>query len=182
MSEARPNDWQARCRRIEVLILDVDGVLTDGGIVYGDDGREWKHFHARDGSGIKLWQAAGKTTAILSGRVSSAVERRAAELGVTRIIQGVERKLPEMFRLLDELGLTPDQACCVGDDLADLPLVETCGLGVAVADACTDLRRIAHLVTTVRGGDGAVREVIETILGVQGLWSKLVAECRTAAS
>lgn len=163
-----------RCRRIEILVLDVDGVLTDGSIVYGDANDELKRFHVRDGSGLKLWQSAGKQTAILSGRSSLAVERRAAELGITTVIQGEPAKRRAYQRILAAHGARSDQACYMGDDLPDLPLLRECGLAVAVADACPEVVAAAHYVTRAAGGRGAVRETIELILRCQERWQQLV--------
>jgi 3-deoxy-D-manno-octulosonate 8-phosphate phosphatase (KDO 8-P phosphatase) len=164
-----------RCRAIELLVMDVDGVLTDGRIIYSDAGTEIKAFHVRDGSGIKLWLAQGKRAAILSGRKSNVVQRRAAELGVSAVVQGADEKLPALERLLREQGVTPAQTACLGDDLPDVPLLRRCGLALAVADACAEARAAAHYVTQTRGGQGAVREAIEVILRHQGRWLDVVA-------
>src|SRR5271155_1582948 len=117
-----------------MLVLDVDGVLTDGSIVYADNGVELKTFHVRDGSGLKLWHMAGKKSAIITGRTSQVVAVRAAELGVGRVIQGAADKRGGFHELLADSGLQAGQVCCVGDDLPDLPLLWQCGLAVAVAD------------------------------------------------
>ena len=167
-----------RCARIELLVLDVDGVLTDGSIVYADNGVEIKAFHVRDGSGLKLWQREGKRAAIISGRRSVAVEVRAAELGVSPVVQGAAEKLDAYRQLLAGAGLRPEQACFVGDDLPDLPLLRNCGLAVAVADACPEVRADAHYVTRTPGGRGAVREAIELILRCQGRWQPAVERYR----
>jgi 3-deoxy-D-manno-octulosonate 8-phosphate phosphatase (KDO 8-P phosphatase) len=167
-----------RCRRIELLILDVDGVLTNGSIAYVDNGVEVKAFHVRDGSGLKIWAQAGKRSAIISGRASPTVSRRAAELGITAVVQGADKKLSHFQKMLTNAGLQAEQACYVGDDLPDLPVLCRCGLAVAVADACTDVRTAAHYVTSVPGGGGAAREVIELILRSQGLWHDVVAKFR----
>jgi 3-deoxy-D-manno-octulosonate 8-phosphate phosphatase (KDO 8-P phosphatase) len=167
-----------RCERIEVLVLDVDGVLTDGSIVYADDGVEIKTFHVRDGSGLKLWGLEGKRAAIISGRRSRAVEVRAAELGVAPVLQGAADKLAAYRQLLADAGLRPEQVCCVGDDVPDLPLLRHCGLAVAVADGCPEARQEAHYVTRARGGRGAVRETVELILRCQGRWQWLVQRYR----
>jgi 3-deoxy-D-manno-octulosonate 8-phosphate phosphatase (KDO 8-P phosphatase) len=169
---------QERCRAVEMLVLDVDGVLTAGEIIYADNGRELKSFHVRDGSGLKIWHDLGKRSAVLSGRNSRAVARRAAELGVGRVIQGAGDKLAAYRRLLAGEGLRPEQVCCVGDDLPDLPLLRHCGLAVAVADACAEARAAAHWVTEAGGGRGAVREVIELILRAQGAWEQVVERYR----
>jgi 3-deoxy-D-manno-octulosonate 8-phosphate phosphatase (KDO 8-P phosphatase) len=163
-----------RCERIELLALDVDGVLTDGRIVYSDNGVEVKAFHVRDGSGLKLWQLEGKRAAVITGRTSSVVNVRAAELGIAPVIQGAADKLAGFRRLLAEVPVAPEQVCYVGDDLPDLPVLRRCGLAVAVADACAEVRARAHYVTRARGGCGAVREVVELILRCQGRWRQVV--------
>ena len=164
-----------RCLPIELLLLDVDGVLTDGSIVYGDDGRELKAFFVRDGSGLKLWRQTGKRAGIITGRRSAVVERRAAELDLTVVVQGAEDKLAAWESILAEQKLAPRQACYVGDDVPDVPVLRRSGLAIAVADACEQARAAAHYVTQAPGGRGAVREVIELILKAQGLWSQVLA-------
>jgi 3-deoxy-D-manno-octulosonate 8-phosphate phosphatase (KDO 8-P phosphatase) len=171
-------DLAARADRIELLLLDVDGVLTDGSVVYSDAGEELKRFHVRDGSGLKLWRAAGKRAAIVSGRASAAVERRAAELGIAPVLQGRDDKLRAFEEVLAALGLTADRVCAVGDDLADLPILTRVGLAVAVADACPEVRAAAHRTTITPGGRGAVREAVEWLL--QGRWDELIAGYRPA--
>ncbi len=167
-----------RCRAVEFLVLDVDGVLTDGGIVYGAAGTgaaevvEWKQFHVRDGSGLKAWQQAGKRSALLSGRASRVVEVRAKELGIDAVVQGAVDKAAAFAALLEAQGCRPNQAAFVGDDAADVPVLLRCGLAVAVADACPEALWAAHYVTRRPGGRGAVREVIERILRCQGLWKE----------
>jgi 3-deoxy-D-manno-octulosonate 8-phosphate phosphatase (KDO 8-P phosphatase) len=167
-----------RAARVELLLLDVDGVLTDGGIVYADDGREVKRFHVRDGSGLKLWQRAGKRAAIVSGRTSPVVDRRAAELGLTPVLQGRADKRPALAEVLAATGLRPEQVCAVGDDLPDLAVLVRCGLAVAVADACPEIRAAADYVTAAPGGRGAVRDAVEWLLKLQGAWDGLVAGFR----
>ena len=171
----QPTDLSARVAAIELLLLDVDGVLTDGSVVYLDDGTELKRFHVRDGSGLKLWHTAGKRSAIVSGRKSTAVERRAAELGVSPVLQGRDDKLAAFTEVLTATGLRPEQVCAVGDDLPDLPVLRRCGLAIAVADACAEVKAAAHFVTGVPGGRGAVREAIEWLLKAQGRWAELTA-------
>jgi 3-deoxy-D-manno-octulosonate 8-phosphate phosphatase (KDO 8-P phosphatase) len=167
----------ARAAKVELLLLDVDGVLTDGRIVYTDAGEEIKCFHVRDGSALKLWHLAGKRSAILSGRKSRAVERRAAELGVTLVLQGMPDKLPALGVILTETGLRAEQVCAVGDDLPDLPVLRRAGLAVAVADACAEVRAVADHVTRAPGGKGAVRDAVEWLLKLQGKWDELVGRC-----
>lgn len=169
-----------RCRRIQHLVLDVDGVLTAGGIVLaapedeaGGSVSEIKEFHVRDGLGIKMWRDAGKQLALLSGRTSPVIGRRAADLGVTEVLQGISDKATAL-RTLSERRQWPLSAIAyVGDDVIDVPALLISGLAVAVADACTEAVRVAHLVTLRSGGRAAVREVIERILRCQGLWPSL---------
>jgi 3-deoxy-D-manno-octulosonate 8-phosphate phosphatase (KDO 8-P phosphatase) len=163
-----------RASRIQILVLDVDGVLTDGRITYTANGMEVKSFHVRDGSGLVFWQRLGGRVAIISGRASPAVDVRAAELGVTLVRQGADDKKCAFRAVLEATGLRPEQACCVGDDLPDLPLLRACGLAVAVADACPEVRAVAHYVTRAAGGRGAVREVVEVVLRAQGRWESVV--------
>ena len=163
-----------RCLPIEMLIVDVDGVLTDGGIVYADNGVEVKVFHVRDGSGLKIWQHAGKQAALITGRRSPVVEVRAAELGISPVLQGASEKLAPYRQILHSRNLRPEQVCFIGDDLPDLPVLRGCGLAVAVADACPDVLRAAAYVTRAPGGRGAVRETVELILRCQGHWQGVV--------
>jgi 3-deoxy-D-manno-octulosonate 8-phosphate phosphatase (KDO 8-P phosphatase) len=165
---------QERAARIELLLLDVDGVLTDGSILYADDGTELKRFHVRDGSGLKFWHLAGKRSAIVSGRKSAAVARRAAELGIAPVLQGRSEKLPAFEAVLAETGLRPEQVCAIGDDMPDLAVLRRVGLSVAVADACPEVLAAVDYVTAVPGGRGAVRDAVEWLLKLQGVWSDLV--------
>ncbi len=163
-----------RCAEIELLVLDVDGVLTDGSIHVDDDGVETKRFHVRDGAGIAYWQRLGKRVAIISGRSCRAVDHRAAELGIERVYQGRLDKGPALDELLALERIPAGHACVVGDDLADIPAMRAAGLAVAVADAAPETRAAAHVVTQTPGGCGAVREVVELILQAQGRWSEIV--------
>jgi YrbI family 3-deoxy-D-manno-octulosonate 8-phosphate phosphatase len=163
-----------RCLAIDWLIVDVDGVLTDGGITYTDDRKELKTFHVRDGSGLKIWQYLGKKSALITGRSSPIVEVRAAEVGIETVYQGMRDKMPAYRELLQQHGLRPEQICFIGDDVPDLPLILHCGLAVAVADACPDVVAASNYVTRAAGGRGAVRETLEMILRCQGLWGKLL--------
>jgi 3-deoxy-D-manno-octulosonate 8-phosphate phosphatase (KDO 8-P phosphatase) len=162
-----------RCRGVELLVLDVDGVLTGGGIVHGV-GAEPKEFFVRVGSGLNVWHECGKRTGIVTGRRSAAVEARAAELGVALVTQGAGDKLAALSELLGRAGVGPEAVCYVGDDLPDLPPMQRCGLAVAVADACPEVRAAAHHVTRAPGGRGAAREAIELILRCQGAWRPAV--------
>ena len=160
---------------IRLLLLDVDGVLTDGSIIYSDSGEELKRFHVRDGSGLKLWQSAGMHAAILSGRSSPAVVRRAAELGVSPVLQGRSDKLAALREILAMTDFTAAQVCAIGDDLQDLPVLNAVGMAIAVADACWEVRMAAQYVTMVPGGHGAVRDAIEWLLKQKGRWEDLIA-------
>jgi len=161
---------RARVEKVKLLGLDVDGVMTDGRLYYNDDGSEAKAFDVRDGHGIKMLQHAGIEVALISGRSCPLVEKRAADLGITDITQGVRDKIPVMDRIVSEKGLTLDQFAFMGDDIVDLPVMTRAGFAVAVADASEYLFDKAHYVTLAPGGRGAVREVVELILAVQGLW------------
>jgi len=162
------------CKLIELILSDVDGVLTDGGVVLDNAGIEIKRFHIRDGLGIRLWQKAGYRFGIITGRSSHIVNMRASELGVEIVRQGVEDKLAEVRQVADLLGLGLEKVCYIGDDLPDLPAVRAVGHGVAVADACEELRAGADAVTSRSGGQGAVREVIESILKARHRWDDLI--------
>jgi 3-deoxy-D-manno-octulosonate 8-phosphate phosphatase (KDO 8-P phosphatase) len=171
-------DLARRCREIELLVLDVDGVLTDGAIVVDDLGVESKHFHVRDGGGIALWRRSGKRVAIISGRSARCVEIRAAELGISPVIQGAGDKKASILRLLEDLGLKPFQACAMGDDLADLPMLGVAGLAACPSDAAPEVLGAADLVSGPPGGRGAVRDVVEFLLKHQGAWDALVETYR----
>ncbi|MCM2311791.1 MAG: HAD hydrolase family protein [Steroidobacteraceae bacterium] len=157
-----------RAARIRLLVLDVDGVLTDGRLYLSADGEELKVFHVRDGSGLVAIQRAGVTVAIISGRDSAAVMRRARELGIQHVRQGVSDKGAELERLLAELGVAPEEAACVGDDTPDAPMLRRAGLAIGVADAHPALLASAHWVTKSNGGQGAVREVCDLLLSARG--------------
>jgi 3-deoxy-D-manno-octulosonate 8-phosphate phosphatase (KDO 8-P phosphatase) len=160
--------------RIKLLVLDVDGVLTDAQIVLGLQGEEIKAFSARDGIGIKLAQFAGIEIAFISARASEIVARRAETLGVTEVHQGEKYKLPVVRRIARERGLDLSQVAYVGDDLVDLESIAAAGLGVAVGDACRDVMDATDYVTETPGGRGAVRETIEAILRARGDWDTTV--------
>jgi 3-deoxy-D-manno-octulosonate 8-phosphate phosphatase (KDO 8-P phosphatase) len=172
-----PSELAARCEPIELLVLDVDGVLTDGVIALDSHGVETKHFHVRDGSALALWQKSGRRVAILSGRRAAAVEHRAAELGITAVVQGAAEKQGPFQALIAGLGFEAQRVCYMGDDLADLPILAAAGLGLAAcpADAAAEVRDSVHLITQTGGGRGAVRELVEIILKHQGAWKGLVA-------
>ena len=155
---------EERAARVQLAVFDVDGVFTDGRLYYGARGEQLKAFHVRDGHGIKLLLRHGMRVAVISGRRSPAVAQRMRELGIRHLFQGRDDKLAVLEKLLQQLKLAWNQVACVGDDLVDLPLFESAGLAVAVADAQPEVRARAHHVTQARGGEGAVREVCDLLL------------------
>ena len=161
---------EERLARVELLLLDVDGVLTDGRIAIDDRGVETKSFDVTDGHGLKLLQRAGVAVGFVTGRTSRCVEHRAQELGILEVHQGVKEKLGVVRQILVRRGLAPEQVGYVGDDVVDLPVMLQVGLAVAVADASPHVRERAHWVLARPGGRGAVREVCEAILKARGAW------------
>ena len=155
---------------IQILVLDVDGVLTDGRFILTEQGEEFKAFDAKDGHGLRMLMKAGIGVVILSGRTSGAVEHRAKDLGITEVYQGVRDKKPLLLKIIEQNGLSKEEVCCVGDDLPDLPLFPHAGVSIAVADAVPEVRQAATFITKSRGGHGAVREVCEVILKAKNLW------------
>jgi len=174
------SDVQERAARIKLLLMDCDGVLTDGRIWLFENGEEQKGFHTRDGLGIDLLHRAGLRSGIISGRTSKAVETRARTLGMSFVIQGHENKVQAFLDVLAQAGVANAEVAFIGDDLNDIPLMVQSGLGVAVADAAFETREHAHYVTKAPGGFGAVREVIELILKSQGRWDELIKNYSTA--
>ena len=168
------SEVRERAARIKLLLMDCDGVLTDGRIWIFENGEEQKGFHTRDGLGIDLLHRAGLRSGIISGRTSSAVETRARTLGMSFIVQGHENKVEAFAGVLDQAGVTNAEVAYIGDDLNDIPLILQSGLGVAVADAAPETREHAHYLTKAPGGFGAVREVIELILKTQDRWDELI--------
>ncbi len=154
---------------VRLLVLDVDGVLTDGRLHYGPGGELTKVFHVRDGHGIRALGRLGVSFAILSGRRSVAVERRARDLGIAHVLQGIDDKLAAFDRLRSRLGLSRAQCACVGDDTPDVPVMRAAGLAFAVADAHDDALAVADVVTRLRGGHGAVREICDRLVAARGL-------------
>ena len=175
LSPLSPEEVEQRLAGIRLLILDVDGVLTAGGIFMDFEGREYKRFDVRDGHGIKLLQRYGVTVAIITGRRSGVVERRARELGIEHVIQGAARKGEACDTLLEETGADPARTAMVGDDVVDLPVMVRTGLALTVADAHPAVRERAHWTTAERGGHGAVREIADRLLQAQGRWDELLA-------
>ncbi len=164
-----------RCQPIELLVTDVDGVMTDGKIVLADPGIETKYFHVRDGLAFSLWHRAGKQSAILSGRKTPAVSLRAADLKIAHVLQGHEHKEAPLRTLITQLGLSPRQVCYVGDDLPDLPSMRAVGLAACPFDAVAEVKEAAHLITEAHGGNGTIREIVEVILKSQGKWPSLLS-------
>jgi 3-deoxy-D-manno-octulosonate 8-phosphate phosphatase (KDO 8-P phosphatase) len=154
-------------RNLRLLVLDVDGVLTDGRLHYGADGEQLKVFHVRDGHGIKALQRAGVGVAVISGRESAAVRQRCRELGIEEVQQGVADKAAALLELCERLDVRLRDCACVGDDTPDVPMMRQAGFAVAVADAHADARRAAHRRTTLAGGHGAVREVCDWLLAAR---------------
>lgn len=152
---------------IRLLILDVDGVLTDGRLYYGPRGEALKVFHVRDGAGLKQLCAAGLVVAVISGRRSPMTRRRCRELGIRHVLQGVADKQAALQRLCLRLAIAPAECACIGDDTPDVPMMRMAGLAFAVADAHEEARRAAHVVTALPGGHGAVREVCDRLLAAR---------------
>ena len=166
-------DVGERARRIKLILMDVDGVLTDRRIIYQAELDEAKGFDAHDGVGIKLAQRAGLLTGVITGRLSIATSRRARELKMAEFHQKVFTKLEVLDSILKARRLPAEEVCFIGDDLVDIPAMKKVGLAAAPADAKPEALRVAHLVTAAGGGRGSVREVIEFILKVQGRWAKV---------
>ncbi len=168
-----PDD--AAAEMVRLLILDVDGVLSDGLIYIDASGVETKSFHVRDGLGLRLWLKLGGEAAIITGRASMTVQHRANELGIRHVFQAVDDKQKTLGALLNTLELTASEAAVMGDDLPDLPMMRLAGYPIAVADAAEEVRAEASFVTTSPGGRGAVREAIEHMLKSQGRWEDALA-------
>lgn len=166
----RSRSLAARAARIRLLVLDVDGVLTDGGLLYGPAGEEWKRFDVHDGLALASARRAGLEVAVVSGRASPAVTRRMTELGVAEIHQGVDDKARAVSSVLARLRVTWAQVAVMGDDLPDLPLMRQAALALAPANAVGEVRRAAHWVSRRPGGAGAVREAIELLLRARKAW------------
>ena len=159
---------------ITCIVTDVDGVMTDGRIIYDSDGKETKRFHVRDGLGIKYWMRAGFTFGILTSRDSNMVQQRAKELGIAHVQQGAKAKWPIAEQMLVEMGCQLDQVCYIGDDLPDLPVMRRVALAAAPADAAKDVRDAAQWHLQTRGGDGVLRELIERLLRAKRKWEDLL--------
>ena len=162
--------------RVRLLLLDVDGVLTDGGIIYDEEGRETKRFHVRDGHGIKMLQRAGIGVGIITGRTSRVVAVRARELGIPIVRQGATDKGDAWRAILAETGLSAEETAYVGDDIVDLPLLRAVGFSASVADAEAYVRDAVDYVASREGGRGAVREIVDFILRAAGAWESAAAK------
>ncbi len=165
---------EERAKKIKLLIMDVDGVLTDGRIVLDENGNELKFFNVRDGHGIVLLHRIGVETAIITGRQSKIVERRAKELSIPYVYQKVFDKLEVYEELKNRLSLKDEEIAYIGDDVVDIPIMRRVGFSVSVADAHEEVKRVAHYITSKPGGKGAVREVAELIIKAKGLWDKVM--------
>ncbi len=164
-----------KAARVTLMLLDVDGVLTDGGIVYDDTGREIKRFHVRDGHGIKMLQRAGVEVGIITGRNSGVVAVRAKELGIALVRQGAMDKVAAWREIIASRGLAPEVTAYVGDDIVDLPLLNRVGFSAAPADAEPYVREAADFVSSRAGGHGAVREIVEFLLRSAGRWEAVAS-------
>ena len=173
--DALPQALRARFARVRLLCLDVDGVLTDGGLHYSESGEESKTFCTQDGHAIKMLAASGVATAIITGRRTGLVARRAEELRIDHLFQGVEDKRVAFAELLERTGLGAEEAAHMGDDIPDLPVLTIAGLALAPANLHPALAAHVHYVSEARGGDGAVREVCELIMRARGSWADALA-------
>jgi 3-deoxy-D-manno-octulosonate 8-phosphate phosphatase (KDO 8-P phosphatase) len=162
-----------RLKAVKLVVLDVDGVLTDGRIPYGDYGDELKFYDVQDGMGIVLLKRAGIEAAVITSKNSKTNTRRAKELKITHLYQDAEDKLKVFSSLIRKLNLMPEETCCFGDDLVDIPLLRRAGFAVAVPNAVQEVKACSHYVTTRRGGRGAVREVVDKILKAQNKWTEV---------
>jgi 3-deoxy-D-manno-octulosonate 8-phosphate phosphatase (KDO 8-P phosphatase) len=169
------NEIIEKAKKLKLLILDVDGVLTDGKLFFDNEGNEYKAFHARDGHGIKLLQQTGVDVAVISGRRSNSVIIRMKQLGIKHVYQGYENKISAFHEIIEKIAIKPEQAAHVGDDLLDLPLMTRVGLAVAVQDANFVVKQHADWCTTLSGGCGAVREVCDLIMQAQGSFDDIVS-------
>ena len=174
MAPSKKN-WKQRIQKIKLLIMDVDGVLTDGKIIYDSQGNEVKVFDAQDGYGIVFFQRAGFKTAIITARSSKVVTIRAKDLKINKVYQDACPKINAYNRLLREFKMTDEEVCYVGDDLVDIPILKKVGFSVGVPKAVAEVKEHAHYVTKKNGGHGAVREVVELILKTQGMWKSIIA-------
>ena len=172
MADKDLQELKVRIQRIRLVAMDVDGVLTEGRLMYTGDQKEICCFNIKDGMGLTMARHAGLKIVIISGRESEVVARRAQDLQFSAVYQGVINKLEPFIQLQSKYNLTKEQMCYIGDDVNDLPIFQEAGLAVAVADAVEEVKLLAHYVTKLPGGGGAVREIIDKILHVQGLYQE----------
>lgn len=170
------SDASTRAAKIRLMIFDVDGILTDGSLHFGADGEALKTFNVLDGQGIRLLQNAGIATAIISARQSPIVARRAADLGITHVRQGIHDKKTAFLQLLNELSINADECGFIGDDVIDLPVLTRVGFAASVPNGHAEVRQRVHHVTTASGGKGAAREVCDFILRAQNKYDSVLAE------
>lgn len=176
MKKRHEKELKKFAKNIELLILDVDGVLTDGSIILDDKGNELKSFHVRDGHGIKMLLRAGINVALITGRASKVVKRRAKELGLKDVFQKCYDKRIAYNALARKYSLSDDQIAYIGDDIVDIPILKRCGLSIAVADSDDEVKSVVKMITKNKGGRGAVREVCDFILKSKNLWKDLIHE------
>jgi 3-deoxy-D-manno-octulosonate 8-phosphate phosphatase (KDO 8-P phosphatase) len=169
-------------QEVRLLLLDCDGVLTDGGVILGTDGQEFKRFDIQDGMGVSMARRVGLKVGVITGRASDAVRKRAKELNLDALIEGAKDKVAALDEVLAEHGLNRSQAAYMGDDIQDLAILGACGFSLAPANARPEVRERVHFVTEARGGQGAVREAIEALLVAQGHWDQLVQDFAEGAT
>ncbi len=174
MSQLSP--VEQRAKKIKVIVFDVDGVMTDGGLMIGDDGQEYKSFHSLDGLGMKLLKATGVEMAIITGRTSKVVTKRAETTGIVHFYQGVEDKLEAFEDLLKKMNISPEECAFMGDDVVDLPPMRRAGLAITVPTATPLVKQYAHYTTQAQAGRGAVREVCELLMKAQGTFDGQMAQ------
>ena len=163
-----------RIQKIKVLVMDVDGVMTDGQIIYDSDGKETKNFSVLDGYGLVMWKRAGFRSAIITARASKVVALRAGDLKIDKVYQDAYPKLEAYQKLLKDFKVKDEEVCFIGDDLPDMAVLQRVGFAVAVPNAVQDIKKIVHHITERKGGEGAVREIIELILKTLGKWQNAV--------
>lgn len=176
MGKKSKEDLLNIARHIKLVILDVDGVLTDGSIMLDNEENEFKSFHVRDGHGIKMLKKAGLIVAMITGRYSQVVERRARELGITDVYQNCHDKMIPYRQLLEKYSVDSGKVAYIGDDIVDLPLLHRAGFSIAVADAAEEAKAAAMMITKSTGGRGAVREISDFLLKAKGLWEGIIDE------
>ena len=179
MSQENPSEFTQKLSAIRWLVLDVDGVLTEGVISYDNQGNEQKRFNIKDGLGIKLLQKAGIQVGIITGRISPMVQRRADELGINQLMQGREDKAIALRELAEQESISLESIAYMGDDLPDYQAIACSGFGVTVADGHTDVRKVADHVTSLPGGQGAVREFCDLLLKAQGKYEQVTSGFKT---